>query len=238
MTPKVVSRNEWIAARKDLLAKEREATHVRDALSAERRNLPMVEIDKEYTFEGPTGKASLLDLFGKHRQLVVYHFMFPPDEEEGCSSCSFFADNVNHLEHLRSRDTNFAAISRAPIAKIEAFKARMGWDFPWYSSFGTDFNYDFHATQDETVAPVDYNFMDKAALEKAGKPWFCKGEQPGMSVFLRDENRVYHTYSTYARGTDNFSFTYNLLDLTPLGRQDGEWKIGGFKYHDKYSAED
>jgi predicted dithiol-disulfide oxidoreductase (DUF899 family) len=229
-----VTRDEWLTARKELLAKEKELTRARDALNAERRQLPMVEIDKNYVFEGPTGKSSLLDLFDKHRQLVVYHFMFDPAEDQGCSSCSLFADGVGPLVHLRSRDTNFAAISRAPIEKIEAFKARMGWDFPWYSSFGNDFNYDFHVTEDEAVAPVEYNYQDKATLEEKKNWHSLKGEQHGMSVFFRDEGRVYHTYSTYARGTDHLLLTYSLLDLTPLGRQDGKFTIGGFAYNDKY----
>ncbi|KAI9768644.1 MAG: hypothetical protein M1839_004004 [Geoglossum umbratile] len=234
MTPKVVSRDEWLTARKELLAKEKEVTRARDALSAERRKLPMVEINKTYVFEGPAGKVSLPDLFDKHSQLVIYHFMFDPADDQGCSACSLFGDDVSPLVHLRSRDTNFAAVSRAPIAKIEAFKARMGWDFPWYSSFGSDFNYDFHVTQDEAVAPVEYNFKDKATLEKEGHSYDVTGEHHGMSVFFRDGERVYHTYSAYARGTEHFLFTYNLLDLTPLGRQDGKATIGGFDYHDKY----
>ncbi|KAH0564870.1 hypothetical protein GP486_001739 [Trichoglossum hirsutum] len=235
----VVSRDEWLAARKDLLTKEKEATRARDALNAERRKLPMVEVDKDYTFEGPTGKVSLSDLFDGQRQLAVYHFMFDPDWEEGCSSCSMFADGFGRLEHLRSRDTNFVVISRAPVAKLEAFKARMSWDFPWYSSFGTSFNYDFRVTQDETVGPVEYNYRDKAELEKAGLVYNMKGEQPGMSVFFRDGDHIYHTYSAYARGNDHLIFTYSVLDYTPLGRQENEnMKIGGFLYHDKYPAKD
>ncbi|KAI9774995.1 MAG: hypothetical protein M1840_000211 [Geoglossum simile] len=234
MATKIVSRDEWLTARKELLAKEKEVTRARDALSAERRKLPMVEINKCYVFESPTGKASLLDLFDKHRQLIVYHFMFDPAEDQGCSSCSFFADGIGPLSHLRSRDTNFAVIFHAPIGKIEAFKARMGWDFPCYSSFGSDFNHDFHVTQDEAVAPVEYNYKDKATLEKENGGYSLKGEQHGMSVFFRDQGRVYHTYSTYARGTEHLLLTYSLLDLTPLGRQDGDSKIGGFDYHDKY----
>jgi predicted dithiol-disulfide oxidoreductase (DUF899 family) len=234
----VVSRCEWLAARKDLLAKEKEATRASDALSAERRKLPMVEIDKDYVFEGPTGKVSLAGLFNGQRQLVIYHFMFDPAGEEGCSSCSLFADGFGRLEHIRSRNTNFAVISRAPIAKIEAFKARMGWDFPWYSSGDTSFNYDFHVTQDEAVAPVEYNFKDKAELEKGGQVYNMRGEQPGMSVFLRDGDLIYHTYSAYARGNDHLIFTYGVLDYTPLGRQeDGGTKIDGFLYRDQYPTQ-
>jgi predicted dithiol-disulfide oxidoreductase (DUF899 family) len=162
--------------------------------------------------------------------------MFNPDKEEGCNSCSLFTDGIGHLEHLRSRNTNFV-ISHAPIAKIEAFKARMGWDFPWHS-FGSYFNYDFHVTLDEAVHPVEYNFKDKESLVSEGKVWCTKGEMQGLSVFFRDDDHVYHTYSNYSRGIDHLMLTYSLLDLTPLGRQDGKWKVGDFAHHDKYSTED
>jgi predicted dithiol-disulfide oxidoreductase (DUF899 family) len=240
--PKTVSRDEWLAARKELLAKEKEFTRRRDALNAERRRLPMVKIDKDYVFEGSDGKASLLDLFEGRRQLIVYHFMFDPSWDEGCPSCSFLVDNIGHLAHLHARDTSLALVSRAPLAKIEPFKARMGWTVPWYSSFGSDFNYDFHATTDEAVAPVEYNYRDKATLEQLGHTYHVKGEQPSVSIFLRDGNRVYHTYSTYGRGMDLLVGTYNYLDLTPLGRQEG-WggtpnlnEEGQFwlRHHDKY----
>jgi predicted dithiol-disulfide oxidoreductase (DUF899 family) len=194
----------------------------------------MVKVEKEYIFEGPKGTISLGELFQGRKQLVIYHFMFSPDSEQGCSSCSFFADHIPDLHHLASRNTSFAAISRAPIAKIEEFKKRMGWTFPWYSSFGTDFNYDFHATQDEAVAPVYYNYTDKEALEKQGLSHFTKGEMHAISVFLREDKDVFHTYSSYARGLDKFLSTYTMLDITPLGRQD-PGKIGlGFKHHDRY----
>jgi predicted dithiol-disulfide oxidoreductase (DUF899 family) len=236
VTIRVASRNEWLNARKALLIKEKEATRARDVLSAERRNLPIVEIDKAYTFfKSPSGKATLLDLFDNRHQLIIYHFMFDEAAEEGCSSCSFLIDGIGRLEHLRSRKTNFAVVSRARISKIEGFKKRMSWSFPWYSSLDSDFNYDFHVTQNETVAPVEYNFKDKERLEKEGRLSNSKGEQGGLSVFIRDETRVYHTYSTYARGFDHLMSTYSLLDLTPLGRQDTESKIGGFLYHDEYS---
>jgi predicted dithiol-disulfide oxidoreductase (DUF899 family) len=155
--PPVVSRNEWLAARRDLLAAEEEFTRQRDALNAERRKLPMVEIDKEYIFRGPDGQASLLDLFGGRGQLLIYHFMFDPDLDEGCESCSFLADGIGHLAHLHARDTTLALVSRAPLPKLEAFRQRMGWTVPWYSSYGSDFNYDFHVTLDPAVAPVEYN---------------------------------------------------------------------------------
>ena len=242
--PKVVSRDEWLVARKDLLAKEKEFTRQRDALNAERRRLPMVKVDKDYVFEGPDGQLRLCDLFDGRRQLIVYHFMFDPSWDEGCPMCSFLVDNIGHLAHLHARDTSLAVVSRAPLAKIQPFKRRMGWSFLWYSSFGSDFNYDFDVTLDENVAPVEYNYRDKAAHEKAAMPWFTKGELPGLSVFLREGNAVFHTYSTYARGGDLLIGTYNYLDLTPLGRQEG-W--GGtedlnqqgdmwVRHHDKYGV--
>jgi predicted dithiol-disulfide oxidoreductase (DUF899 family) len=225
--PQVVSEEEWLVARKELLAKEKEATRARDALNAERRRLPMVKIDKEYVFEGPDGKLSLLDLFEGRPQLIIYHFMFSPDWDKGCPSCSAWADQVPHLAHLRARGTSLAAVSRAPLAKIEPFKERMGWTFPWYSSFGSDFNYDFHVTLDESVAPLEYNYRTRAEHEQAGTSYYMQGEQPfelpGLSCFLRDGDSVFHTYSTYGRGGETIGGTAYLLDLTALGRQE-EWE--------------
>jgi predicted dithiol-disulfide oxidoreductase (DUF899 family) len=169
--PQVVSRDEWLASRRQLLAREKEFTRQRDALNAERRRLPMTEIDKQYAFEGKHGKASLLDLFEGRGQLLIYHFMFDPDWDEGCPSCSFLADNIGHLAHLHARDTTLAMVSRAPLARIEAFRQRMGWAVPWYSSFGSDFNYDFHVTLDQAVAPVEYNYRDVAALGPEWHGW-------------------------------------------------------------------
>jgi predicted dithiol-disulfide oxidoreductase (DUF899 family) len=229
--PWIVSRDEWLVARKALLAKEKELTRQRDALNAERRKLPMVKTDKDYVFEGPNGRASLLDLFDERCQLIIYHFMFDPSWDEGCPSCSFLVDNIGHLAHLHACDTSLALVSRAPLAKIEPFKARMGWTIPWYSSFDSDFNYDFHATTDEAVAPVEYNYRDKATLEQLGHTDHVKGEQPGVSVFLRDDDRVYHTYSTYGRGLDLLVGTYNYLDLTPFGRG---LHVQDARHHDKY----
>src|SRR3712207_1201486 len=168
--PQVVSRDEWLVARKELLAKEKEFTRHRDALNAERRRLPMVRIEKQYVFEGPDGKASLLDLFDGRRQLIVGHFMFDPSWDEGCPSCSAGADEVSDglLTHLYTRDTTFVYVSRAPLAKIERYKASKGWTFPWYSSYGSDFNYDFHVTLDESVAPIEYNYRTKAEHEQMG----------------------------------------------------------------------
>ncbi len=214
--PKVVSRGEWLTARKELLAEEKELTRARDALHTRRRELPMVAVDKEYVFEGPDGEKTLKDLFEGRRQLIVYHFMFGPDWDAGCPSCSFLVDNIGHLAHLHARDTTLAVVSRAPFAKIKAYQARMGWTFPWYSSNGSDFNYDYHASLDASVAPVEYNFQ---AYEDHGEP----GEAPGISVFLRDGDDVFHTYSSYARGGDILLGTYNWLDLTVLGRQE-DWE--------------
>jgi predicted dithiol-disulfide oxidoreductase (DUF899 family) len=224
--PDVVSRDEWLAARKELLAKKKAFTHQRDALNAERRMLPVVRIDKEYVFEGPDGKATLLDLFDGRHQLLVSHFMFDPAWDEGCSSCSAGADEVSDglLTHLHARDTSLVYASRAPLEKIEAYKARKGWRFPWYSSYGTDFNYDFHVTLDESVAPVEYNYRTKAEYEADGSPTGEEpSEGPGLSCFLRDGDSVFHTYSTYARGLEQLGGSYYFLDLTALGRQE-DWE--------------
>ncbi len=218
--PQVVSRDEWIAARKKLLAREKELTRSRDEVSAERRRLPMVEIDKEYVFEGPDGRVSLLDLFDGRRQLIVYHFMFDPSWDEGCPSCSLIIDNVGHLSHLHARDTSLVAISRAPFEKLAAYKRRMGWTIPWYSSHGSDFNYDFHVTLDPAVAPVEYNYQRQPEAPD-GVAWPMEGH--GFSAFLRVGDRVFQTYSSYARGGDLLVGTYNWLDLTALGRQE-DWE--------------
>jgi predicted dithiol-disulfide oxidoreductase (DUF899 family) len=227
--PQVASREEWLAARKELLAKEKELTRQRDALAAERRRLPMVKIDKEYLFEGPDGEASLVDLFEGRRQLIVYHFMFSPEWDEGCPSCSAGADEVSKglLEHLHARETTLAYVSRAPFPKLEAYKAKKGWIFPWYSSYGSDFNYDFHVTLDESVAPIMYNYRTKAEHEQVGTSYYVEGEQPierhGHSCFLRDGNDVFHTYSMYGRGAETVGGSYYFLDLTTLGRQE-DWE--------------
>jgi predicted dithiol-disulfide oxidoreductase (DUF899 family) len=228
--PDVVSRDEWLVARKELLAKEKELTRRRDALNVERRQLPMVRIDKQYVFEGPDGEARLLDLFEGRRQLILGHFMFDPRWDDGCPSCSAGADEVSTglLEHLHTRDTTLAYVSRAPLPKIEAYKARKGWAFPWYSSYGSDFNCDFHVTLDESVAPLEYNYRTRAEHEEAGTAaTYTDGEQPfeapGTSFFLRDGDSVFHTYSTYARGAEQFGGSYYFLDLTALGRQE-DWE--------------
>ncbi|ONI74655.1 hypothetical protein ALI144C_38135 [Actinosynnema sp. ALI-1.44] len=226
--PEIVSRDEWLAARRALLAKEKAQTRARDELNADRRRLPMVEITEDYVFEGPEGKASLLDLFEDRLQLVVYHFMFDPDWDAGCKSCSGFLDDMGHVTHLNVRGTTFAAVSRAPIDKITRFKARMGWQVPWYSSYGSDFNYDFNVTLDESVNPLVYNFRSKDEHVAAGTGYYFEGadqpfELPGVSAFLRDGDRVFHTYSTYGRGSELLTSTTALLDITALGRQE-EWE--------------
>jgi predicted dithiol-disulfide oxidoreductase (DUF899 family) len=241
--PQVVPRGEWLAARRRLLAREKEFTQQRDALNAERRRLPMTEIGKQYPFEGRNGKASLPGLFEGRGQLLIYHFMFDPDWDEGCPSCSFLADSIGHLAHLHARDTTLAMVSRAPLASIEAFQQRMGWAVPWYSSFGSDFNYDFHVTLDQAVAPVEYNYRDLAALGPQWQGW--TGEMHGISAFLRRGDRVFHTYSSYARGTDLVNSAYNWLDLTAHGRQE-DWELppgrsdgplmGWLRHHDRYSS--
>jgi predicted dithiol-disulfide oxidoreductase (DUF899 family) len=235
--PRVVSRDEWLAARKELLAEEKAATQAKDALDARRHALPVVEVDQDYVFTGPDGPASLLDLFEGRRQLIVYHFMWRhaesgfPDEDQGCPTCSFLADNIGDLSHLHYCDTTLVLVSRAPIASIERHRARMGWQVPWYSSYGGDFNYDFHASLDEDVAPLEYNYKDQATLER-DVPWIRSGTDAfGLSVFLRDGDRVFHAYSAYGRGVEPLIGTYNYLDLTPLGRQR---YVSEFRYHDAY----
>jgi predicted dithiol-disulfide oxidoreductase (DUF899 family) len=238
-SPRVVSQDEWLAARKDLLAKEKEASRAKDALDAARRALPMAEIGKKYVFAGPDGAAGLPDLFGGRRQLIVYHFMWRhaesgfPGEDQGCPTCSVVADNIGDLSHLHACDTTLVLVSRAPLASIERFQRRMGWQVPWYSSYGSDFNYDFHVSFDEDVAPLEYNYKDKAALERDMRFIRSGRDAPGVSVFLRDGDRIYHAYSAYARGLDPLIGTYHWLDLTPLGRQR---YVTEFPYHDSYGA--
>jgi predicted dithiol-disulfide oxidoreductase (DUF899 family) len=226
--PKIVSPDEWLAARKDLLAREKQLTRARDALNADRRRLPMVRIERDYEFEGPEGTVGLADLFEGRLQLILGHFMFDPRWDDGCPSCSAGADEVSDglLEHLHVRDTTLAFVSRAPLAKIEDYKARKGWTFPWYSSYGSDFNYDFHVTLDESVAPLEYNYRTKAEYEAMGNSFFDAEqpfEMPGTSYFLRDGDDVFHTYSTFARGAEQTGGSYYFLDLTALGRQE-EWE--------------
>lgn len=250
--PPVVSREDWLKARQTLLAKEKAFTRQRDALNAERRRLPMVEIDKDYEFETEQGRRSLRDLFEGRRQLVIYHFMFSPDDpppgqthpwSEGCPGCSHVADNLPHLAHLHARGTSFTMVSRAPLSKIMPFKRRMGWTMPWASSFGSDFNADFHATLDPAVAAPEYNY--RPVPRSSDGELSLSGEMPGLSCFLQDDGRIYHTYSTYSRGLDMLLNTYHLLDLTALGRQEGwEDSPAGWpqsqdfwlRHHDRYDA--
>ncbi|MFW5418263.1 DUF899 domain-containing protein [Nocardiopsis sp. CNT-189] len=222
--PEVVSREEWLARRKELLAREKELTRHRDEVNAARRRLPMVEITKDYAFEGPRGGAGLADLFEGRGQLVVYHAMFGPGAGEACPACSFWIDNVGRLVHLHARDTSLAVVSRAPLAELERYKRRMGWSIPWYSSHGGDFNYDFHVSFDASVAPVEWNYRDYADLVRENPDWEgYTGEEMGVSAFLRLGDRVFHTYSCYGRGIDLLNGTYNWLDLTARGRQE-DWE--------------
>jgi predicted dithiol-disulfide oxidoreductase (DUF899 family) len=226
--PKIVSQTEWQAARDKLLAKEKELTRALDALAAERRRLPMARIDKAYVFDGPDGKVSLLDLFQGRRQLLLYHFMFGPSGDAGCDGCSMFVDQVGHLAHLNARDTSFTLVSRAPIAKIEAYRRRMGWSIPWVSSFDTDFSHDFGVGPEE---PQPNQYQD--------------GEDFGLSVFVRDGDSVFRTYFTNRRGVERLGSVWTLLDLTPFGRQETwedspeGWPQGApyqwWRRHDEYS---
>lgn len=238
--PLVVSHVEWRAARRRLLAREKEATRLRDELAAQRRQLPVVRVVHPYVFAGPDGPKTLRELFAGRRQLIVYHFMFDPEWAEGCKGCSHLADSVDGiLVHLAARDTSFVAISRAPLERIEAFRKRMGWSFPWVSSLDSSFNYDFHVTLDEDAdAEYEHNFTSATLLLETRKIPSGRGEMAGLSVFLRDGDCVYHTYSTYQRGLDALLPTYTLLDMTPLGRQeaDGEPSLGWLRHHDRYGG--
>ncbi len=219
--PPSATRGEWLEARKALLEQEKALTREYDAINAQRRRLPMVRLDKQYTFDTPEGRRTLLDLFEGQRQLIIYHFMFDPEWEQGCTGCTGFIDALGDLSMLADRNTTLALISRAPLPKLEAYKARRGWNHRWFSSFGSDFNYEFHATLDERIAPPVYNYRDKAEMEaRRGEPWFGKGESHGLSVFFRIDDDIFHTYSTYARGVESLTDAYRLLDVTPWGRQE------------------
>ena len=219
--PDVVTRDQWLAARKRLLEQEKKATRERDALNAERRRLPMVLIDKDYRFAGPAGEASLADLFGDSRQLIIQHVMFGPDWDSVCPGCTAGIDEIadGMLAHLRSRDTNFVLVSRAPLDKLEKARAAKGWTIPWYSSYGSDFNYDFQATLDAGRQPIVYNYREEPDMLGDN----ASTEVPGLSCFLRDGGQVFHTYSTWARGSDTIGSGYSLLDITALGRQE-DWE--------------
>jgi predicted dithiol-disulfide oxidoreductase (DUF899 family) len=232
--PKVVSREEWLTARKKLLAKEKQLTRERDAIAAERRQLPWVKLEKNYVFDSPSGKKNLADLFDRRSQLIIYHFMFGPDWNEGCPSCSFNMDHTDGaLMHLAQRDVSFAAVSRAPLSKIEPFKKRMGWKFTWVSYYGTDFNYDFHTSftpEQMAKGKVEYNF-DLVPFPSA--------EAPGISVFHKDtDGNIFHTYSAYARGAETVLNTYNYLDLVPRGRDEDDlpFTMSWVRHHDRYAT--
>lgn len=228
---------EWREARIALLEKENAIVAANKAMLAERRELPAVLVEKDYQFDGPDGPLSLKDLFGSATQLIVYHYMFEPEWEEGCTGCAFMAANFPDLRHLAQRETSLAVISRAPIDKITAWKNKNFWKFQWVSSLGSDFNYDYHVTLDEDVAPVEYNFKTKAELEASGQkgPW--KGEMPGLSVFKLENGQVYHTYSNYAN-IDKIAATDAWLDLTPRGRDQGPLGPAEFKTPWEYAQEE
>jgi predicted dithiol-disulfide oxidoreductase (DUF899 family) len=226
--PRVTTRDEWLTARTQLLRKEKQLTAERDRLNTERRNLPMVEIVEDYRFDGPGGQVSLLDMFEGRRQLIIYHFMFGPDWDEGCPSCTAGTEEMSPglLDHLHTRDTTYAMVSRAPLEKLEKWKEQHGWDIPWYSSFASDFNYDFGVTIDESRGSRTYNYRTKEEFEAMGDSFFDSPqpfEMPGQSCFLRDGDQVFHTYSQYARGLEGTGGSYYFLDLTALGRQE-EWE--------------
>lgn len=225
--PEIADRNAWRKARIDLLAAEKAMTKARDALSTKRRMMPMVRVEKEYRFEGPDGPATLSDLFEDRRQLIVQHFMFDPSWEDGCSSCTGASDELSEglLRHLHARDTTLAVVSRAPFEKLTRYKHKRGWKFPWYSSYDSDFNYDFHVTLDASVEPVEFNYRDSKELVEHGLGWLLEDstEQPGYSAFIEVDGEVFHTNSVYARGTEWLGGSYAFLDLTVLGRQE-EWE--------------
>jgi predicted dithiol-disulfide oxidoreductase (DUF899 family) len=226
--PDIVSREAWLAARQQLRAREKELTRQRDALNADRRRLPMVRVDKKYPFEGPQGTVELLDLFESANQLIVQHIMFDPAWEAACPSCTASMDESTPalLAHLKARDTAYARVARAPYAKIAAYKQARDWTFPWYSSYGSDFNYDFNVTLDPAVVTPEYNYRGQQEWARIDPDWLDleSTEVPGVSCFLRDGDTVYHTYSTFARGTELIGgLSYPLLDLTALGRQE-EWE--------------
>jgi predicted dithiol-disulfide oxidoreductase (DUF899 family) len=231
MQHKVVSQDQWLAARQALLAKEKEFTKARDQLSAARRELPWVKVDKNYIFDGPAGKQTLSELFDGRSQLVIYHFMFGPDWQAGCPHCSHWADNFNSIiVHLNQRDVTMIAVSRTPLAKLEAYKKRMGWTFKWASSLETDFNFDFHVsfTPEEVAA--------KEALYNFRRQNPEVSEREGVSVFFKDETgAVFHTYSTFARGIDMLNTDYNYLDLVPKGRDEGDRGPFWVRRHDEYA---
>ena len=233
MKHEVVPRDEWLKARKALLKEEKEFTRLRDEMTRRIRALPWVRLDKTYWFDGPRGRESLGDLFGGCSQLLVYHFMLGPDWDEGCKSCSFWADNFQGIPiHLAHRDVSFVVISRAPFEKIEEFRKRMGWSFKWVSSFGSDFNFDFNVSfTPEEIEAGKANFNYRLTSE-------VSDEMPGVSVFFKDGEAIFHTYSTFGRGIDMLNGAYHYLDLVPKGRDEGdlEYTMEWLRHHDRYEA--
>jgi predicted dithiol-disulfide oxidoreductase (DUF899 family) len=227
-TPRIVGHEEWLRARTAFLAKEKEFTRLRDELARERRELPWERVEKEYVFDAPECRVTLTDLFDGKSQLIVYHFMFGPDYEEGCPSCSFWADNFAGVGvHLAARDTALVAVSRAPLARFEPYKKRMGWNFRWVSSAGNDFNYDYAVSRRPDDKFLDYNY---------GTSRRQSDEHPGISAFVKQNDTVFHTYSTYARGLDAVNGAYQLLDLTAKGRQEEalSFPMAWVRRHDRY----
>ncbi|MGA9856272.1 MAG: DUF899 domain-containing protein [Solirubrobacteraceae bacterium] len=222
--PEITDREQWLRRRVALLEREKALTQARDELSAQRRGLPMVAVTGDYRFTGPGGVSlGLVDLFEGRHQLIVDHYMFDPEWERGCMSCAGRVDQYGNIEHLHERDTTIAVVSRAPIEKLERFKAEMGWSFPWYSSFGSRFNYDYGVSFDGPVPERSYNYRSAAEWQRRGMP-APSGEVHGTSAFLRVEDRVFHTYSTYGRGTEQVGGTHYYLDMTALGRQE-DWEL-------------
>jgi predicted dithiol-disulfide oxidoreductase (DUF899 family) len=231
MSNKIVTRDEWLKARQKLLKKEKEFTRKRDALSKRRQELPWIKIKKEYTFQGPNGSESLIELFDGQSQLVIYHFMFGPDWEVGCKSCSFWADNFQNLsEHLAHRDVNFLLVSRTSIDKIEQFKKRMGWTTKWISSLDSDFNYDFNVTFDKK------ELENQKAFYNYRFGTFPAEEAPGASVFIKVDEDIFHTYSTFGRGLDMLNTAYHILDIVPKGRDENNlpYTMDWLRYRDSY----
>jgi predicted dithiol-disulfide oxidoreductase (DUF899 family) len=232
---RIVSQQEWLEARTQFLKKEKEFIRLRDELSAERRQLPWLKVDKSYVFDGPKGRQTLADLFDGRSQLMTYHFMFGPDWKEGCASCSFLSDHIDGAQvHLQHRDVKLMAVSHAPFAQIAPFKKRMGWQFDWVSSFDSDFNYDYQASHTPEAISTNTAYYNYASLE------FPMSETHGISVFYKDDSgQIFHTYSSYARGCDMLVGAYNYLDLAPKGRDENalEFPMAWVRHHDRYGAD-
>lgn len=231
----VIPHEDWVEARRDLLRREKELTRLRDEVVQARQALPWERVETDYVFEGPNGSESLSDLFGDASQLIVYHFMFDPEWDEGCISCSFLADHFNPITiHIEQRDAAFAVVSRAPLDTLQSYRERMGWQFKWLSSNANTFNVDFGVSfpsDREDLSPLDYNYSERSPFEG--------GEAPGLSVFCRDESgEIFHTYSTYARGLEDFIGAYRFLDVLPRGRDESDlpWGMAWVRRHDQYDA--